>query len=99
MAEQQLRIPETAMEAEVSALIGDQIARWAEAALRRPAGSLGPDAVLIELGLDSVEGAHLMARLEAAVGVPLEPELPFLFQSVDELSREIARRRAERARS
>lgn len=97
MSQPEFPIPADAAEATVAHAVSAWVAGWAEEALRLPTGSLGPESILVELGLDSVEGAHLMARLEAGVGVPLEPELPFLFQSIRELAQEVARRRAARA--
>ena len=62
------------------------MSEWITRKLAAPAGSVGPDSVFTELGLDSLVAIELSGRLEDMLGRPVDPSVAWDYPTLGALA-------------
>lgn len=77
-----------AVDPAVGSFVTEAIARFT----RQPVETIPPDAVLLDLGLQSIDAVLLSGEVEDHFGIELDPATIFEHETLDSFIREVRRR-------
>ncbi|MEM9577076.1 MAG: acyl carrier protein [Pseudomonadota bacterium] len=83
-------MPEKINRAKLADLLSEAIAETVEKTTGHRPQTVDRDASLTSFGLDSLEMVNLVARMEEALGIELEPELAFNYPTINALADHIS---------